>query len=128
MLFTTVRSLFVVAGLAAGVLFTDSAAQAQFIIGGGGRLPGGGFAPSVEFRPGRYYGFPGGTNFNPYTGSVYRPWAGVVTKPSGNYHYVPGTGTYTPFGKIPGTGIYQNPFTGNQYNPASGLYIRRWGW
>ena len=90
-------------------------------------MPGGGFQ-SVEQMPGRYFGFPGGTNINPYTGSVYRPWAGTVTKPSGNYFYVPGTGTYTPFGKVPGTGIYQNPWSGNQYNPGSGAYVRRWGW
>jgi hypothetical protein len=119
------RSLIVVAGLAAGVLFADSTASAQFVIGG--RVPGGGFQ-SVEQMPGRYYGFPGGTNVNPYTGSVYRPWAGVVSKPSGNYFYQPGTGTYTPWGKVPGSGIYQNPWTGNQYNPGSGAYIRRWGW
>lgn len=119
------RSLIVVAGVAAGLLFTTSTASAQFVVGG--RVPGGGFQ-SVEQMPGRYYGFPGGTNINPYTGSVYRPWAGTVTKPSGNYFYVPGTGTYTPFGKVPGTGVYQNPWSGNQYNPGSGAYIRRWGW
>ena len=121
------RSLMLLAGLTAGVLFSASPASAQFIFGGGGRVPGGEFGPSVEVRPGQYFGRPGGTNFNPWTGSVYRPWAGTVSKPSGNYHYVPGTGDYTPFGKVPGTGIYQNPWSGNQYNPASGAYIRQWG-
>lgn len=120
------RSLMLLAGLTVGVLSSVSTASAQFVFGG--RVPGGGFAPSVEVRPGQYFGRPGGTNFNPWTGSVYRPWAGIVSKPSGNYFYVPGTGTYTPFGKVPGTGIYQNPWTGNQYNPGSGAYIRRWGW
>jgi hypothetical protein len=122
------RSLSFLACLTAGVLFSDTPAHAQFILGGGGRVPGGGFAPSAEIRPGQYFGLPGSTNFNPWTGSVYRPWAGTVTKPSGNYYYVPGTGTYTPWGKVPGSGIYQNPWSGNQYNPASGLYLRRYGW
>jgi hypothetical protein len=92
------RSLIVATGLAAGLLFTTSTASAQFVVGG--RVPGGGFQ-SVEQMPGRYFGFPGGTNINPYTGSVYRPWAGTV---------------------------YQNPWSGNQYNPGSGAYVRRWGW
>jgi hypothetical protein len=118
------RSLLVAAGLAAALLFTTSSAQAQFV---GSRVPGGGWG-SAGFMPGAYYGFPGGTNINPYTGSVYRPWAGVVSKPSGNYFYVPGTGSYTPWGRVPGSGIYQNPWTGNQYNPGSGFYNRRWGW
>jgi hypothetical protein len=124
------RSLVLLTGIAAGVTLTASTASAQFILGGGSRVPGGfGFGPSVEFRPGQYYGRPGGTNFNPFTGSVYRPWAGVVSKPSGNYQYIPGTGSYTPFGKVPGTGLYQNPWSGNKYNPASGTYIRPgWGW
>jgi hypothetical protein len=119
------RSLLVAAGLAAGVLFTASPAQAQFIVGG--RVPGGGWG-SAGFMPGAYSGFPGGTNVNPWTGSVYRPWAGTVSKPSGNYFYVPGTGSYTPWGRVPGSGIYQNPWSGNQYNPNSGFYHRRWGW
>lgn len=120
------RSLVVLAGLVAGVLLTDSSAKAQFAFGGS-RVPGGGF-PSGGFVPGRYFGIPGGTNVNPWTGSVYRPWAGVVSKPGGNYFYVPGTGSYTPWGRVPGTGVYQNPWSGNKYNPGTGLYISPWGW
>lgn len=104
------------------VLFAADAAQAQW----GPRVPGGGFGPGVGVSPGRHYGFPGGTSFNPYSGSLYRPWAGTVTKPSGNYFYVPGTGSYTPWGRVPGTGVYQNPWSGNLYNPRSGLYLRNW--
>jgi hypothetical protein len=78
-------------------------------------------------RPGFYFGAPGGTNFNPVTGSVYRPWAGTVDKWSGSYFYVPGSGQYTPWGgRVPGSGVYQNPWSGNLYNPGSGLYFRNW--
>lgn len=106
-----------------GLLVGADAAQAQWR---GGRVPGGGWGgfPGVGFAPGRYHGFPGGTNVNPWTGSVYRPWAGTVSKWSGNYHYVPGTGAYTPWGRVPGSGLYQNPWTGNVYNPRTGFYSR----
>lgn len=112
----TLMGLAAVAGLAVGA----DAAHAQWP---GGRVPGGGWG---GFAPGLYYGFPGGTNFNPWTGSVYRPWAGTVSKWSGNYHYVPGTGAYTPWGRVPGSGLYQNPWTGGVYNPRSGFHVRPW--
>jgi hypothetical protein len=116
---TTLMYLLAAAGLTAGA----ETAQAQWP---GGRVPGGGWGWGPGVAPGRYFGPPGGTNFNPVTRSVYRPWAGTVTKPSGTYFYVPGTGAYTPWGRVPGTGVYQNRWSGGVYNPRSGFYAPGW--
>lgn len=117
------RMILMGVAAAAGLAVGAETAQAQWP---GGRVPGGGWGGGVGVAPGRYYGFPGGTNINPHSGSVYRPWAGTVNKPSGTYFYVPGSGQYTPWGRVPGTGVYQNPWSGGVYNPGSGFYARPW--
>jgi hypothetical protein len=115
-----IRSMIVAAGIAMGIglLANDASAQGR-VVGGFG----GGF---TTVMPGAYVGSPGWTQVNPWTGSVYRPQFGVVSKPSGNYFYVPGTGSYTPWGRVPGSGVYANPWSGNTYNPGSGFYNQRW--
>ncbi len=63
-----------------------------------------------EFRPGQYYQGPNGARYNPTTGSTHVPNQAVI-KPSG---------VYTPIGN----GYYQNPNTGNVYNPYTRSYTR----
>lgn len=66
---------------------------------------------SAQFtqRPGAYIGGPN-VRFNPWNGSVHLPGQAVV-KNSGTYRAI-------------GGGIYQNPVTGNKYNPSTGAYLQ----
>ena len=68
---------------------------------------------NVQFRGGSYSTIPGagGMRYNNATGAYHIPGQAVI-KPSGTYNYI-------------GRGYYQNPVTGNVYNPYTRVYKSR---
>lgn len=65
------------------------------------------------------------TAVNPVSGTILKPYQGVALTREGPFYRVPGTGSITAWGTyLPGSGVYVNPFSGTQYNPATGLIAR----
>jgi hypothetical protein len=92
--FSTRPAIVALASLAIGILSVSLSEEA-----------------SAQFtqRPGTYIGM-GNVGVNPWNGSVHVP-GHAVYKPSGQYQAI-------------GNGYYQNPMTGNKYNPHTGSYLQ----
>ena len=82
-------------------------------------------AGQISREPGRFTPLGPDAAYNPASGTLLRPQSGVAYTQDGVFHRQPGTGTMTAFGAyLPGSGLYVNPFSGQTYNPQTGLIVR----
>lgn len=103
---------------ALSLLVTETGSAQGYNYGGGGYNYGGGgygggvggAVPHTTFKPGQYIRGPAGNGFNPTTGSVHLQGQAVY-KNGRQYQYI-------------GRGYYQDPISGNTYNPTTRSYTQ----